>query len=106
MTMHGVNSSGLDERESFLAQLGGIADALTEGVREFRISIAEREPSRAERMRSILKEVLPPSALQHAGKVGWRRAKEIIRPITAGADSESKPHVFVAMPFSKDLEDV
>src|SRR5262249_7007082 len=41
MTIHGVNY-GLDEREAFLAQLGGIMDADKKGVSVERVSIIER----------------------------------------------------------------
>jgi hypothetical protein len=105
MTMHGAGY-GLDERESFLSQLGGIADALSEGISELQISIVERNAARAERMRLILHDAWPRASSQIAAEFASRDAVKPVRPITAGAESRSKPHVFVAMPFSKDLEDV
>jgi hypothetical protein len=48
--MHGAGI-GLDERESFLAQLGGIAEAVSETDAELYISIVERDPGRAGRLR-------------------------------------------------------
>ena len=101
MTIHGVNY-GLDEREAFLAQLGGIMDAEKKGVLVNRVSIVERDARRASRLKTILKEKWPQSRTAVANAKPQRRPERI----TAGADSRSKPHVFVAMPFSKDLEDI
>src|SRR5687767_14581707 len=100
MTIHGVNN-GLDEREAFLAQLGGILDAEKKGVAVERVSIVERQANRAARLKAILQEIWPESRTPPT----TRRPNQSQR-ITAGSDSRSKPHVFVAMPFSKDLEDV
>src|SRR5262249_6715824 len=101
MTIHGVNN-GLDEREAFLAQLGGIMDAGKQGVSVERVSIVEREAGRASRLRAILQETWPDSRTPTPSAKPLRRAQRI----TAGAGSRSKQHIFVAMPFSKALEDV
>ena len=98
MTIHGVNR-GLDEREAFLARLGGIMDAEKKGVSVERVSIVERQVGRAARLKAILRETWPQSRTPTATTKPSQR-------ITAGAASRSKPHIFVAMPFSKDLEDV
>jgi hypothetical protein len=105
MTMHGVGY-GLDERESFLAQLGGISDALAEGIPQYRISIVERDDRRADRIRSIMREAWPQVSTRIASSLEWDKTNHQPQPITAGTESKSKPHVFVAMPFSKELEDV
>ena len=99
MTMHGAGY-GLDEREAFLAQLGGIMDALAEETTPSKISIVERDSGRAKRLKNILWETWP-EVSSHSKKLIYKAS-----PITAGADSQNKPHIFVAMPFSKDLEDV
>jgi hypothetical protein len=101
MTIHGVQS-GLDEREAFLAQLGGIMDAENKGVSVERVSIIEIRAARAVRLKAILKETWPQSQTPGTTTKPPRESQRI----TAGAGSRSKPHVFVAMPFSKDLEDV
>lgn len=101
MTIHGVNT-GLDEREAFLAQLGGIMDAEKKGVSVERVSIVERQGGRAARLKAILRETWPQSQTPTTTTKPARQSQRI----TAGASSRSKPHVFVAMPFSKDLEDV
>jgi len=101
MTIHGVNY-GWDEREAFLAQLGGIMDADKKGVSVERVSIIERGAGRAARLKAILKETWPGSRTPTTTTEPPRQSQQI----TAGAGSRSKPHVFVAMPFSKELQDV
>ena len=101
MTIHGVNT-GLDEREAFLAQLGGIMDADKKGVSVERVSIVERQEGRVSRLKAILRETWPDS---RTPTMNARTTREP-QGITAGAGSGSKEHVFVAMPFSKNLEDV
>ncbi len=104
MTMHGV-LRGLDERESFLAQLGGIFDAALWGTAQLRVSIVERDPGRAARLRELLSEALRRvSASQNPSNTGRDSKQE--QAITAGVSSGTRPRVFVAMPFSKELEDV
>ena len=108
MTMHGVGY-GLDEKESFLAQLGGIADAESSGISNLRVSIVDRDQKRAWRLEAILLEVVVrdrrPTGETGAGVERPGPAGQI-QKITAGYDSLAKPHIFVAMPFSKELEDV
>jgi hypothetical protein len=101
MTIHGVNY-GLDEREAFLAQLGGIMDADKNGVSVECVSIVEQNLGRADRLKSILRETWPQRRTPTQTAIQPRATQRI----TAGADSLGKPHVFVAMPFSKELEDV
>jgi hypothetical protein len=102
MTIHGAGY-GLDEREAFLAQLGGIMDAVMKGASPDRITIVENNAGRAARLRTILHDAwpAPQTPLPNA-----RRAASQAPSIAAGAESLKKPHVFVAMPFSKELEDV
>jgi hypothetical protein len=103
MTMHGAGY-GLDEREAFLAQIGGLMDAATNDVSAQTITIVERNVTRAARLRLILRKAWPASQ----GVLASPNKKPLDQPrrITAGAESQNKPHIFVAMPFSKDLEDV
>jgi hypothetical protein len=112
MTMHGVGY-GLDEREAFLAQVAGLLDGLQEtairsppaapAVR--RITIVEQQQARARRLSAILEEVRPP-ARNAVTRTPQRGPRPTPARIDAGAASQKKPHVFVAMPFSKELEDV
>lgn len=104
MTMHGAGY-GLDEREAFRAEIAGLwetADAVP-SVRK--ITIVERDPARARRLNTILDEAIRafnPLVKNTSPKGATRQRTNI----DAGTASRNKPHVFVAMPFSKELEDV
>jgi hypothetical protein len=126
MTIHGVGY-GLDEIESLLAQFSGYLEAIEFGaVPDMleRISIVDFQSDRIKRLRAGVEQSLPDSdfVLQDNSD-GWayqlqvetpqRRghARAILPPKSrtveiAGAESEEKPHVFVAMPFRKDMDDV
>ena len=84
----------LDEKETFLAMLGGVTDAEQGGVSITHLAVVEKNASRAGRLRNVLREVTS------ADRTTADRA------ITAGPQSLTKPHVFVAMPFDRDFEDV
>lgn len=107
MTVHGVGY-GLDEREAFLAQLAGLFDAFREGLTAKaleRITIIEKNPGRAERLQAILEEYLTAlSALENAAETEPTDAQLNLE--SAGKESNAKPHIFVAMPFSDAMEDV
>jgi len=110
LTLHGVQY-GLDESEAFESEIAGCVDAVASGrfprLLE-RITIVELRPDRAERLRQKLSLLLPDGAI----KVDSRgllagipeRASERLR--AAGYSSESKPFVFVAMPFNEKMDDV
>jgi hypothetical protein len=105
MTMHGVGY-GLDEKESFLAQIAGILDAFrleTLPLALRQITIVDKNRQRAERIKNILEENLPSvHSLDEQDSV----KKTLTPTITAGRESKNKPHVFVAMPFGKEMNDV
>lgn len=107
MTMHGVGY-GLDERESFLAQLGGLSDAINAGTVPAsleRVTIIERNKGRARRLKLILKSYLPSEMLSKKRNL----TEQSVAPpkiASAGSESNAKPHIFVAMPFSEEMEDV
>ena len=106
MTVHGVGF-GLDEREAFMAQIGGLLDATKSGdVRALlaRISVVERNADRTERLGLILKDTLAQLEPDHTP--GALPAQSASLVVDAGAKSDLKPHVFVAMPYSEDMEDV
>lgn len=107
MTMHGVNT-GLDEAEAFTAQLAGLLDALRrrEWPEELTtVTIFERDEKRARRIGPILERVLP-------REIGEQTARASAKPggseeiESAGLGSRSKPHVFVAMQFGTDTDDI
>lgn len=103
MTIHGVRC-GLDEREAFLAQLGGIGDAEKRGISMQRVSIVERDLERVSRLKAILREIVQP--LQPSGTAQVRSMVGQQQVATAGEGSTMKPHIFVAMPFAKEFQDV
>lgn len=104
ITLHGVGN-GLDEGEAFDAEVAGLIDAIhTSDIpsRLDRISIVEVNRGRAARLRQRLSDLVP------SGEV-WDRPKEsgpeTERLRAAGYTSDTKPHVFVAMPFLEALDD-
>lgn len=108
MTLHGAGF-GLDEKECFLAQVAGLFDAFgneTAPPALERVSIVEINPDRAKRLRGILREALPPGRPASRSIGSGARPQPPQKIASAGEQSESKPHVFVAMPFSKSMEDV
>jgi hypothetical protein len=110
VTIHGPGY-GLDESEAFESELAGFLDALGSGdIPEPLqvITIVERNAGRAKRLSSMLHQIIP-GGVVGTGAASWRGvagpvAAERIR--AAGYASNSKAHVFVAMPFSDEMEDV
>ena len=110
LTIHGANY-GLDEIEVFKAEIAGIFDALTTG--DFpdqltKITFVERDDSRTRRLQATLRQLLPNRRipLGQRGALGTlaEGTKEALR--TAGSSSNRKSHVFVAMPFAKEMDDL
>jgi hypothetical protein len=111
MTVHGPGY-GLDEVEAFEAEVAGLIDALTVGHHPpalRRISVVERNPRRAARLRKALPRLLP------RGSVAEAELGEYLKDLDEGATehfrsvgyaSEGKPTVFVAMPFAEDMLDI
>jgi hypothetical protein len=107
MTVHGVGY-GLDESESFRAELAGLLDALESGdypAKLENVVIIERNAARAARLSSLLEAILP------AG-VGGRRDVEPVVSSRAkvsladvGEGSRTKRHIFAAMPFATEFDD-
>lgn len=126
-TIHGIGF-GLDEVESFLAQLAGYLEILetSDKLRNLkRITIVDKNLERVTRLRSILDQNF--SNVKHATKMesgfgynlyfNQRSTNDIPtetnitslknRAISlAGSNSEKKPRVFVAMQFDKKFEDL
>jgi hypothetical protein len=109
-TIHGVNY-GLDELESFTAEVAGFLDAQGRGdcpPSLERITFVESNVKRAGRLATALHHLLPEGVSVAAQRLtrepttttnGWALP-------TAGRESEAKPHVFVAMPFSDEFDDI
>lgn len=122
MTIHGANF-GLDEIEAFLAQFKGYLDALQSG--QFppnleKITIIDKNLQRVKRLREAFEENFSNAHFISQTKERWtyRLDKQQLNinfksnqwsskvSEKAGIASEVKPHVFVAMPFKKDMDDV
>lgn len=113
MTLHGVGF-GLDETAAFESEIAGIADAINSGDYPSTlesISFIERNSGRAARMRKMLDDLLRVSAAwrppaPHTPLAASREELQSQRIDAAGIDSASRPHAFVAIPFSETFEDV
>lgn len=107
MTIHGVGF-GLDERESFTAQIAGLFDALRQDAAPAslkRITIIERNADRAASLKRYLQENFP---LELATPERHLQARGVQSTIfdNVGVRSNEKPHIFVAMPFKSGMRDV
>ena len=109
-TIHGVNY-GLDEIEAFESQLAGIADAINANAYPpdlEEIVIAEMVMGRVKRLSMILDRIFP------GGKIPTNRARGLSslspesteRLRSAGYESENKKHIFIAMPFAEEFDDI
>jgi hypothetical protein len=98
---------GLDEIEAFESQVAGFVDAILSGDRPEQlecVQFVERNKGRATRLKEVLARLLPDGEVA-ARPFGERHgAAERLR--AAGYSSESKGHVFVAMPFADEMQDV
>jgi len=110
LTIHGPGY-GLDEIEAFESELAGIVDAVTGG--DFpealeSITFIERNAGRGRRLSAALRKLLPDGSISidSRGSVSVLedQAQNTLR--TAGYSSAGKPHVFVAMPFAEEMDDV
>jgi len=110
VTVHGVGY-GLDESESFESQIAGFIDAVKSAeipAQLERITFAERNFGRAERLKIILEDIIPNGIIEFDTKWNIKNvspdASEKLRSV--GYSSNSKKHVFVAMPFRSEMEDI
>lgn len=110
LTIHGPGY-GLDEIEAFESELAGLIDAITSG--EYpealaSITFVEFNSNRASRLSRALDRILPEGLVPIDGRGSISNleldAQKILR--TAGYSSTSKSHVFVAMPFAEEMDDV
>jgi hypothetical protein len=110
VTIHGVGY-GLDELESFTAEVAGFLDAQGRGdcpPSLERITFVEYNAKRAGRLTAALHHLLPEGLSmppQRMTAASPMPANGRFQP-TAGQESESKPHVFVAMPFADEFDDI
>lgn len=109
-TLHGAEY-GLDELEAFEAEVAGLIDGITTAeipIPLKKITIVEIDKRRAMNLASALEGLLPRGYVEvdltnYLNDLG-EEASEKFRG--AGYSSANKPHVFVAMPFKEDMEDV
>ncbi len=109
-TLHGANY-GLDELEAFEAEVAGLSDAVKAGSyppRLEEIIILERKQERAERLFRVVGDLFPGGSIgrfsQRPTGNGADDVDERLR--SAGYTSETKPRIFVAMPFDDKMDDV
>jgi hypothetical protein len=107
-TVHGP-SYGLDETEAFECLVAGFLDAAQSGDVPAKlevIRVVERDKQRAARLQRALQRVLPTDTMDRGPRrvAQTRAANERLK--SAGYASAAKPHVFVAMPFADEMEDV
>jgi len=108
LTIHGPGY-GLDESEAFESEVAGLLDAIDSG--DFppdldQITIIERNPGRSRRFAVLLDQLLPNGSRGSRSGTAQPLAEASDRLRSVGYDSQSKPHVFVAMPFAEDMDDV
>ncbi len=109
LTLHGAGY-GLDENEAFESEVAGLVDSIRsldfpEDLEE--VLVVEGNRGRAQRLDTVLRKLLPSGAIAttvHRGVTKSRDDSEKLR--TAGYTSASKAHVFVAMPFKEEMDDV
>src|SRR5580698_3633806 len=114
-TLHG-SGYGLDEVESFQSEIAGLIDAIRSGESPAplrQITIIELDERRTRRLTKILDSLLPDRIVADpfpglfanmAAALIENTASEKLR--TAGIATETKPSVFVAMPFKEEMDDV
>lgn len=109
-TIHGAGY-GLDETEAFESEVAGIVEAVTGG--NFpkaieAITFIESDRGRADRLSKSLKKLLPMGSLliDGYGSVSTLTAESQDTLRTAGYSSAGKPHIFVAMPFAAEMDDI
>jgi len=109
-TIHGANY-GLDEIESFESQLAGIVDAVNTNdypAELEEIVIVELLEKRATRLKNVLSNIFPDGFIPTNQSFGSEKLKlgttEKLRSV--GYTSQSKKHIFVAMPFAEEFDDI
>jgi|SRR5579859_2405230 len=109
-TLHGAGY-GLDEAEAFRSEIAGLIDGIESGKCPAglqRLSIVERNVGRARRLQEQLTSILPTRFATMGGrrKLKDRDTSKLEHIRTAGAESKAKAHVFVAMPFASEFDDL
>ncbi len=109
-TVHGAGY-GLDESEAFDSEVAGIVEAVIAGACPTeleKITFVESDPSRASRLTIALARLLPGGELELNSRKSISDLSSATQNTlrTAGYSSAAKPHVFVAMPFAPEMDDI
>ena len=109
-TIHGANV-GLDETESFESQLAGMTDAIYANdypPQLEQIVIAELVQGRVTRLTNALNDLFPEGRIPVDRSLGLRSLSEASteKLRTAGITSQDKKHIFIAMPFAEEFDDI
>lgn len=105
VTVHGPGY-GLDEIEAFESEIAGFLDAIRSSdiPRSLRkISVVEQNRGRVRRLQQALTDLLPSGVTLDSPSASNDDSTERLR--AAGYASDSKRHIFVAMPFAVDMDD-
>lgn len=110
LTLHGAGY-GLDEVEAFESEVAGLFDAINAGLFPSsleRIAIVESDARRASKLARHLQDLVPGGQLSGVTARTAQRLPAGSQFIlnNAGYASASKPHVFVAMPFAAEFDDL
>ena len=108
LTLHGPGY-GLDELEAFESEIGGLSDAAREGCFPqdlTAITFVEWNAGRVSRLAERLKDLLPNGSLGARQRGGEPMEETRKQFANVGNSSNKKPHVFVAMPFKEEMDDV
>ncbi len=109
-TVHGAGY-GLDEMEAFKSEVAGIVEAISGGTFPKAIesiTFIESDQGRANRLSKSLKSLFPMGLLpiDGYGSISALTAESQDTLRTVGYASAGKPHVFVAMPFAAEMDDI
>lgn len=109
-TLHGTGY-GLDEKEAFRSQIAGFTDAIHSG--EYpqnleKITIIEQNNPRYQRLNDLAKDIIPGGYIElpcdsDSVSLNMQLKKDIP---SISEKNPKKQSIFIAMPFSDDMEDV
>lgn len=107
-TVHGPGY-GLDEAEAFESEVAGLLDAISSGdfpVGLKQLTIVEANAGRARRLADLLDTLLPDGSRGSRARAARPLMGLPDRMRSVGYNSQNKPHIFVAMPFAEEMDDV
>lgn len=109
-TLHGAGY-GLDEIEAFESEVAGLIDSITSGTFPAtlkKISIVERNERRAKLLIKNLMDLIPKGYIEVNLTKYLNDVEEDVSEKfrSVGYSSSEKPHIFVAMPFRDEMNDI